>query len=59
MRRDLILAGVILGLALLIGWRAPVFLTVATLDDIATDMAILAMMALGALFAIRVRTHHQ
>ena len=55
MRRDLILAGVILGLALLIGWRAPVFLTVATLDDIATDTAILAMMALAQMLVILTR----
>ncbi len=55
MRRDLILAGVILGLALLIGWRAPVFLTLATLDDIATDTAILAMMALAQMLVILTR----
>lgn len=55
MRRDLLLAAVILGLAFLIGWRAPVFLTLGTLDDIATDTALLAMMALAQMLVILTR----
>ncbi len=53
--RELVLGGLILTLMLLIGVRAPVFLSWESLDALLTDVAILTMMALAQMLVILTR----
>jgi rhamnose transport system permease protein len=53
--REAALASIILALVLAIGVRAPVFLTVESLNGVLTDTAILVMMALAQMSVILVR----
>jgi rhamnose transport system permease protein len=53
--RELLLAAIILGLVLAVGARAPVFLTLESLNGVLTDTAILAMMALAQMVVILTR----
>jgi rhamnose transport system permease protein len=53
--REGILAAIIVGLVLAVGARAPVFLTLDSLNGVLTDTAILAMMALAQMVVILTR----
>jgi rhamnose transport system permease protein len=53
--REGILAAIIAGLVLAVGARAPVFLTIDSLNGVLTDTAILAMMALAQMVVILTR----
>lgn len=54
-RREVVLAGVIAALVAAIALRAPVFLSAGSLDTIATDGAILAILALAQMLALITR----
>jgi rhamnose transport system permease protein len=54
-RRETALALFILLILVLVGWRNPTFVTPASLDDVATDTAILVAMALGQMLVILTR----
>jgi rhamnose transport system permease protein len=54
-RRETALALFILLILMLVGWRNPAFVTPASLDDVATDTAILVAMALGQMLVILTR----
>ena len=53
--REILLALIIVGLVLAVGARAPVFLTLGSLNGVLTDTAILAMMALAQMVVILTR----
>jgi rhamnose transport system permease protein len=53
--REGILALIIIGIVLAVGARAPVFLTLGSLNGVLTDTAILAMMALAQMVVILTR----
>jgi rhamnose transport system permease protein len=53
--REILLALILLGLVLAVGARAPVFLTLGSLNGVLTDTAILAMMALAQMVVILTR----
>jgi rhamnose transport system permease protein len=53
--REILLALIVIALILAVGLRAPVFLTLDSLNGVLTDTAILAMMALAQMVVILVR----
>jgi rhamnose transport system permease protein len=53
--REILLALILVGLVLAVGARAPVFLTLGSLNGVLTDTAILAMMALAQMVVILTR----
>jgi rhamnose transport system permease protein len=53
--REILLALILVGLVLAVGARAPVFLTLGSLNGVLTDTAILAMMALAQMAVILTR----
>jgi rhamnose transport system permease protein len=53
--REILLAVIVAGLVLAVGARAPVFLTLDSLNGVLTDTAILAMMALAQMVVILTR----
>ncbi|PWF54598.1 ABC transporter permease [Massilia glaciei] len=54
-QREVLLAGVIVVLILLVGLRAPVFLTTASMGNLLTDSTLLVMLALTQMFVIITR----
>src|ERR1043165_8639440 len=51
-RRDVVLAAILAAMVAVISYRAPVFLSAGSLDTLATDGSILAMMALVQMLAL-------
>ncbi|MES2898198.1 MAG: ABC transporter permease [Pseudomonadota bacterium] len=54
-QREVLLAGLVLALILLVGLRAPVFLSAASLGNLLTDATLLIMLALTQMFVIITR----
>ncbi|MEY4417474.1 MAG: hypothetical protein RIQ53_4767 [Pseudomonadota bacterium] len=55
LRREWVLAAIILAIALAVGLRAPVFLTLRNALDIANDSAILAILVMGQMLVLLTR----
>ena len=54
-QREVLLAGLIVALVLLVGLRAPVFLTAVSMGNLLTDGTLLVMLALSQMFVIITR----
>ena len=54
-QREVLLAGLIVGLILLVGLRAPVFLSMASMGNLLTDGTLLVMLAMTQMFVIITR----
>jgi rhamnose transport system permease protein len=55
MRREIVLAFLILGGGLAVGYRSPAFLTTGSLMDVGTDVSVLVIMALAQMLVILTR----